>query len=50
MKNLKNIIQISTTTMANSFKIYLVITALCSDGSVWIKKGNDDWECINQIN
>jgi hypothetical protein len=43
MKNLRDIIQISTTTIFP----YLVITALCGDGTIWVKKGTEDWVCFN---
>lgn len=47
MKNLRDIIQISTTTITNSIYTYLVITALCGDGTIWVKKGTEDWICVN---
>jgi hypothetical protein len=50
MKNLKNIKQISTTTIHVNSVISLIITALCKDGTIWVKKGTNDWICVNEIN
>jgi hypothetical protein len=50
MKKLDNINQISTTIINNSSITYLIITALCNDGSVWVKKGTEDWFCVNEKN
>jgi len=51
MKNIKNIIQISSVY---SEHFGIAITALCADGSVWVKtndiEGNFIWTCVNQPN
>lgn len=47
---LNNIIQVSTSSVENnqSTQCNYIVTALCSDGTLWEKRdGRENWECIN---
>lgn len=45
-ENLTDIIQVSSTVNGNALTI---VTALCEDGSVWVKEIQDNqWKCINK--
>lgn len=54
MKLKSKIVQVSTATTENkSGDVFIVVTVLCEDGSVWCKSGalqdlaNDRWEKIS---
>lgn len=49
LKNLINIIQISTAAEQDEHGNWITTTALCSDSSVWQRTTHDtEWTCLNE--